>query len=94
MAGLIEVGKHGNYMRDVDRRMFLELVHVGPSAVYKNTVRVETFRTIHLCPQTARLFARILNDEADRADRLAVDATPETLSPERLDTQGGGDEAK
>ena len=71
MADHVAEGQYGLHMRNVHYNTFLHHVHIGPSAVFKDTIRVETFRTLHLCPQTCRIFAQILLAEADRADRMA-----------------------
>lgn len=74
----ITPGPHGTLIVDANQREFLERVHIGPSAVYAGTVRVETFTTLHLCPQSARIMAEALIYFAHRAERLAR----KNLSPE------------
>lgn len=65
-----ELGTYGRHMEDIALEQFTQMVHVGPSAVYKGTVRVETFCTLHLCPDTADMFADELRYYAEKTRHL------------------------
>lgn len=50
---MVEQGGQGLHLTDLDTRTLLTIVHLGPSAVYRGTVRLLTPFPVHMCPDTA-----------------------------------------
>lgn len=81
-------GKYGVVISNADRKLLLSVVHIGPSAGYRGTVRIDTQTPIHACTQTARLLAAEIIRMADYVDRLNTGDPPHGQESSQPDAPG------